>query len=152
MQQGLFLPVSYVLFTCGGADRSWKCNLPFFPTNNALLIIFRLSSDAEILSISTDWAYESAPNMQNTCMQRVHILTELPFRTQPLVVGFSFALLLAKVVIFTGSQLWGFQAPNSNLIRFSTCSFSCPLWADSILVFFFFCREREGGEIRLMIG
>ncbi len=30
----------------------------YFPTNNALLINFRLSSDAEILLISTDWAYK----------------------------------------------------------------------------------------------
>ena len=34
------------------------------PTNNALLINFLLSSDAEILLISTDWAYESAQNVQ----------------------------------------------------------------------------------------
>ncbi len=34
------------------------------PTNNALLIMFRLSSDAEILLKSTDWAYKSAPNVQ----------------------------------------------------------------------------------------
>ncbi len=34
------------------------------PTNNALLINFRLSSDAEILLIiSTDSAYKSVPNV-----------------------------------------------------------------------------------------
>ena len=34
------------------------------PTNNALLINFRLSSDAEILLISTEWAHKSVPNAQ----------------------------------------------------------------------------------------
>ncbi len=34
------------------------------PTNNALLINFLLSSDAEILLIITDWACKSAPNVQ----------------------------------------------------------------------------------------
>ncbi len=34
------------------------------PTNNALLINFLLSSDAEILLLSTDWAYKSAQNVQ----------------------------------------------------------------------------------------
>ncbi len=38
---------------------SWYC-----PTNNELLMNFRLSSDAEILSMSTDLACKSAPNMQ----------------------------------------------------------------------------------------
>ena len=47
----------------------------FFPTNNALLINFWLSSDAKFLLISQDSACESAPNMQKTCMQRVHILS-----------------------------------------------------------------------------
>ena len=42
------------------------------PTNNALLINFLLSSDAEILLISADWACKSAPNVQkrvsNVCL------------------------------------------------------------------------------------
>ena len=35
-----------------------------YPTNNALLITFRLSSDSEILLLSTDWAYKLAQNVQ----------------------------------------------------------------------------------------
>ncbi len=37
-----------------------------FPTHNALLVNFRLSSDAEILLISTNWACKSAPNLQKS--------------------------------------------------------------------------------------
>ncbi len=57
------------------------------PTNNALLINFLVSSDAETLLISTDRAYKSAPKRAKTCTQCVHILTELPFCMPPLVVG-----------------------------------------------------------------
>ena len=35
-----------------------------FPADSRLLISFRLSSNAEILLVSTDWAYELAPNVQ----------------------------------------------------------------------------------------
>ncbi len=43
------------------------------PTNNALSINFRLSSAAKILLISaTDWAYNSVPDMQKTCMCNVY--------------------------------------------------------------------------------
>ncbi len=59
-----------------------------YPTNNALLINFGLSSDAEILLVSTDWAYKSAPNVQETCVQCVRIPTELPFCIPPSVVGY----------------------------------------------------------------
>ncbi len=46
--------------------RWWKA----YPTNNALL----LSSDAEIMSISTDWAYKSAQNVQKlVCNVCVHM-------------------------------------------------------------------------------
>ena len=72
----------------------------FFPTNNALLINFRLSSDAEILLISTDRAYKSAPNMQKC----VCIPTELPFYIPPLVVGFF--LLSPKLGRSVGSFLF----------------------------------------------
>ncbi len=58
------------------------------PTNNALLIYFLLSSDAEILLISTDWAYKSVPNMQKrVCNVYTYIPTELPLCIPPLVVG-----------------------------------------------------------------
>ncbi len=57
------------------------------PTNNALLIIFRLNSAAEILLLSTDLAYKSGAKRAKTCMQCVHIPTELPFWIPPLVVG-----------------------------------------------------------------
>ena len=59
------------------------------PANNdALLINFRLSSDAENfvnkhrLSMQT-----GAKTCKKTCMQRVHIPTELPFCMPSLVVG-----------------------------------------------------------------
>ena len=41
----------------------WLC-----PTNNALLISFWLSSDAEMLLTSTDWGYKSAPNVHAMCV------------------------------------------------------------------------------------
>ncbi len=40
---------------------------PSYPTNNTLLINFRLSSDAEILLISTDWADKRAKNVHALC-------------------------------------------------------------------------------------
>ena len=42
------------------------------PTNNALLINFRLSSDAEMHRLTIQ-------ERAKLCMQRVHIQTELPF-------------------------------------------------------------------------
>ncbi len=60
-----------------------------YPTNNALLINFLLSSDAEILLIITDWAYKSVPNVQKrVCNMYIYIPTELPFCIPPLVVGY----------------------------------------------------------------
>ena len=44
------------------------------PTNNTLLINFRLSSDAEILLMSTDWAYKSVANVQKHVCKMYSIL------------------------------------------------------------------------------
>ncbi len=57
------------------------------PTNNRPLINFLLSSDAEILLTSTDWACKSAPNVQKRACNVQRIPTELPFCKPPLVVG-----------------------------------------------------------------
>ena len=46
--------------------------LQTYPSNNALLINFRLSFDAEILLLSTDWAYNSVPNVQK-CVCTVYV-------------------------------------------------------------------------------
>ncbi len=46
-------------------EGSWLLLDLYYPTNNALLISFRLSSDAEILLISEQWAYKSMRNVQN---------------------------------------------------------------------------------------
>ncbi len=61
------------------------------PTNNALLINFRLSSDAEILLLSTDLAY--IPNRCQTCKNvyamciDIYIPIDLSFCIPPLIVG-----------------------------------------------------------------
>ncbi len=61
--------------------QQWRYTVPVqdvylyihYPTDNAPLINFRLGSDAEILLISTDWAYKSAPNIRTkTCTCDVH--------------------------------------------------------------------------------
>ncbi len=57
------------------------------PTNNALLIIFLLSSEAETLLLSTDWAYQIGAKRAKTCTQRLHIPIELPFCMPHLAVG-----------------------------------------------------------------
>ncbi len=44
-----------------------------YPTNNALLINFRLTSDADILLISTDWAYKSVPSARKKRACIAHI-------------------------------------------------------------------------------
>ncbi len=50
------------------------------PTNNTLLINFRVSFYADVLLISTDGAYKSAPNVQKKKFRQcVSIPTELPF-------------------------------------------------------------------------
>ena len=57
--------------TCSGA----RINVHYtycYPTNNALLIYFRLSFDVEILLISTDCAYKSAASEQKY-VRSVHI-------------------------------------------------------------------------------
>ncbi len=65
-----------------------------FPTNNALLINFRLISDAETLLLGTDRACKSAQSVRKTYMQRAHIPTALPLCMPPSVVGFSLFLFL----------------------------------------------------------
>ena len=58
------------------------------PANNALLINFLLSSDAEFFVDNHRLSMRiGAKHAKKTCMQRVHIPTELPFRMPPLVVG-----------------------------------------------------------------
>ncbi len=59
------------------------------PTNNALLINFRLSSDAEIFGNEPRLSVQIGTKRakKKTLTQRVHIPTELPFRDPPLVVG-----------------------------------------------------------------
>ncbi len=64
------------------------------PTNSALIINFQLSSDGEILLRSADRAYKLAPNIAKSCMQCVHIPTELPFCIPPLVVGYKLVISL----------------------------------------------------------
>ena len=67
-QKFTILKIDCSTSTYSGPNR--KCHqvcekkLCAFPTNNALLICFLLSSDAEILSISTDGAHKPAPNVQ----------------------------------------------------------------------------------------
>ncbi len=58
-----------------------------YPTNNALLINFRPSSDTEILLLSIDWARKSAPKCAKTCVRCLCVPTKLPFCMPPLVVG-----------------------------------------------------------------
>ena len=51
----------------GGRGKSHFC-VYVLPTNSGLLINFRLSSDAETLSTSANWACKSVPNVQGrTC-------------------------------------------------------------------------------------
>ena len=54
------------------------------PTNNKLRTNFLLSSDAEILLLSTDWAQQIVAKCAKACMQCVHIPTELPFCMPPI--------------------------------------------------------------------
>ncbi len=66
----------------GGAHKVGEhqvSELSVFPTNNALLVNFFLSSDADVSLISTDWACKSAPNVQKrACNARACILTKPP--------------------------------------------------------------------------
>ena len=75
---------------CCLCDRWQQCVwLPwFYPTINELLINFRLSSDAEILLISTDSALQIGAKRAKACMQCVYISSELPFCMPSLVVGY----------------------------------------------------------------
>ena len=57
------------------------------PTNNALLIIFLLSSVAEIFVTNPRLSMQVGTKCEKTCVQHVHVLTELPFCMPPLLVG-----------------------------------------------------------------
>ncbi len=48
---------------------------------------FRVSSDAETLSLSPQLNMQIGAKRARTCAQRVHVPTELPFCIPPLVVG-----------------------------------------------------------------
>ena len=72
------------------------------PTNNALLIKFRLSSDTIF------FVNKHRPSMQidakraKTCVQCVRIPTELPFCIPPLVVGYVLRNRLSEILkVFT---------------------------------------------------
>ena len=84
------LPAKATEFCRGCSPPFLSTSIVLYPTNNALLINFRLRSDAEILLPSTDGACKSAPKRAKTRMQRVLIPTELPFCIPPLVVGLAF--------------------------------------------------------------
>ncbi len=93
-----FSLVFFFFFSLRGSSRRKKRRgrlfpdffLPSFmrhPTNNTLLTNFRLSSDAKKI------VHEHRPSIQmgakraKTCVQRVHVPTELPFCVPPLLVG-----------------------------------------------------------------
>ena len=57
-----------------------------YPTNNALLINFRLSFDAEILLIKHRLSIQIGAKRAKTCMRCVYVPTELQFCIPPLVV------------------------------------------------------------------
>ncbi len=62
---------------------SYRC-----PTNNALSIKFRLSSNGEILLISTDWAYKLVPNVQKCVCNVCTFRLSFHFCVPPSVVGY----------------------------------------------------------------
>ncbi len=89
----------------GGYAQCFMGTSPFFPhypTNSELLINCRLSSNAEILIVSTDWAYKSGPNVQKRVCKVYHIPTELPFCIPQLVVGY---MLHKRVSYWRGTFL-----------------------------------------------
>ncbi len=59
-----------------------------FPTNNAPLVVFWLSSRRGNFCCKAPTAHASRrQNVPNACTQRVRVSTELPFCTPPLLVG-----------------------------------------------------------------
>ncbi len=58
-----------------------------YPTNSALLVNFRLSSDAEIFVNKHRLSMQVGAERARMRMQRVRIPTELPFCIPPLLVG-----------------------------------------------------------------
>ncbi len=59
------------------------------PTSDALLINFRLSSDAEIFVNKHRLSLQIGAKRAKTCMQGVYVPTDLPFCMPQLVVGLS---------------------------------------------------------------
>ena len=57
------------------------------PTNNALFMNFRPSSDAELFVSKLRLSMQIGAERAKTCTQCVYIPTELPFCVPPLVVG-----------------------------------------------------------------
>ena len=75
------------------------------PTSNALLIDFRLSSDADVLSISTEWACKVSGKHAKTCVQRVRVPTELPCCIALLLVGLDGIIIIIIIIIISSSLL-----------------------------------------------
>ena len=64
------------------------CIACVYPTNNALLVNFRLSSDAENFVNKHRLSIQVGVKRAKMCLQCKHAPTELPFCTPPLVVGY----------------------------------------------------------------
>ena len=71
------------------------------PTNNALLINFRLGSDAEIFVYNHRLSMQTGAKHAKTCMERVRIPTELQFCVPSVMVGCTVLvpyLLMSKMI------------------------------------------------------
>ncbi len=111
------------------------------PTNNAPLINLRLSSDAEILLISTDWAYKLGPKCKKNRVCKVYIFRQsfhfayhhwwLGNRTILVVhwlcftPSFTRPLTCFKVIFF---QLRERERERASLRKWTTCQESSPRW------------------------
>ncbi len=87
------------------------------PTTHGLIVDFRLSSDSEILLISADSAFESAPKRAKKKRVRDVYMFRLSFRfcMPPLVVGITFAVLEVNCV-------------DKNKNRVGTAHFTTPVY------------------------
>ncbi len=72
-----------------------------YPTNNALLINFRLSSGCRNFVDKHRQSMQLCARHARTRMQRVHIPTELPFGIPPLVVGYGEICRLDHKFVFS---------------------------------------------------
>ncbi len=100
-----------------GSKRSWATSLSLSrshrtsrpnttcPTNNALLTNFRLSSDAEILSISTSRACKSAPNVRKRACNVYMFQPSFHFCIPPSVVGYHGTSKALCAACWSGSHL-----------------------------------------------